>query len=76
MQLFTHPVNTAVSILVPSSKPLVTPGAIVIAISAGYYHTCAVATGGNVYCWGWNSNGELGIGSTASKDSPVAVSGE
>lgn len=31
-------------------------------ISAGGSHTCGIATDGNLYCWGRNFHGELGIG--------------
>lgn len=34
----------------------------VVSISAGYYHTCAVAQNGDVYCWGYGDNGQLGLG--------------
>src|SRR6266566_809256 len=30
-------------------------------ISAGGSHTCGVATGGAVYCWGSNEDGQLGV---------------
>src|SRR5512145_944638 len=46
----------------------------VIQISAGEGHTCAVKSDGTVYCWGGNSVGELGDGSTTSRRVPVAVS--
>ncbi|WP_176736710.1 RCC1 domain-containing protein, partial [Oligoflexus tunisiensis] len=42
-------------------------------ISAGWSHTCAVSTVGNAYCWGDNSNGQLGDGSTTARSIPTAV---
>jgi len=29
-------------------------------IAAGYHHTCAIAVGGDTYCWGYNEFGQLG----------------
>ena len=43
-------------------------------IATGSDHACAVTTDDQVYCWGRNSNGELGNGSTADSNVPVAVS--
>lgn len=34
--------------------------------SAGAFHACGLARGGALYCWGNNSNGELGLGFTGS----------
>jgi alpha-tubulin suppressor-like RCC1 family protein len=44
-------------------------------ISAGEDHTCILKSDGKAYCWGDNSVGQLGNGSTESSMTPVAVSG-
>jgi alpha-tubulin suppressor-like RCC1 family protein len=45
-------------------------------ISAGQYHTCGITTAGKLYCWGSNSYGQLGNGTTTLNSSrPVAVAG-
>ncbi|MHC4236324.1 MAG: hypothetical protein ACYSUQ_14500, partial [Planctomycetota bacterium] len=28
-------------------------------------HACGATIGGQAYCWGWNGDGQLGIGSVA-----------
>jgi alpha-tubulin suppressor-like RCC1 family protein len=42
-------------------------------ISAGWSHTCGVATDDRLYCWGDNAYGQLGDGSTNGSDVPVLV---
>ncbi|XP_043808553.1 ultraviolet-B receptor UVR8 isoform X2 [Manihot esculenta] len=34
----------------------------VVQISAGYHHSCAITVDGELYMWGRNSNGQLGLG--------------
>jgi hypothetical protein len=44
-------------------------------VSAGYFHACAVTTAGESYCWGENTGGQLGDGTSSQRNSPVLVSG-
>lgn len=46
-----------------------------VAISAGGDHTCAVTAGGDVLCWGDNSHGELGDGTTVGRAGAMKVNG-
>jgi len=47
----------------------------VIAVSAGNTHSCAVIDDGSVQCWGSNTNGRLGDGTTTNSATPVSVTG-
>jgi hypothetical protein len=56
----------------PSSAP--PPGTSVIAVAAGYEHTCALLGDGGVLCWGSNGYGRLGTGDTTDRRRPTAAS--
>jgi len=45
----------------------------ITAIAAGNTFSIALTSGGTIYAWGSNSNGELGIGSTISKTIPALI---
>jgi Alpha-tubulin suppressor and related RCC1 domain-containing proteins len=44
-----------------------------VAIATGYGHTCALLEDGRVACWGLNSVGQLGVGDTTNRTTPVIV---
>ncbi|HIF46549.1 MAG TPA: hypothetical protein EYQ73_07170, partial [Candidatus Poseidoniales archaeon] len=40
-------------------------------LSSGNGHTCAILDNGSVSCWGYNSDGQLGDGTTTDRHSPT-----
>lgn len=46
-----------------------------IAVAAGYMHTCAVVSPGDVCCWGYNEYGQLGTGDNLDRFFPIFLSG-
>lgn len=66
------------SIPVPStSAPFIVDGLTsgVIQVAVGSEHSCVLLAGGAVKCWGGNSRGQLGNGTTEDQKSPVEVTG-
>lgn len=53
--------------------PLNLGGRAAVAISAGSAHTCAILDDGAVRCWGFNGNGQLGVGDKATRNEPGPV---
>jgi alpha-tubulin suppressor-like RCC1 family protein len=47
----------------PAPKPVSGLAEGADTISVGTLHTCALSTYGSAYCWGYNGEGELGVGS-------------
>ncbi len=53
--------------------PVASTGQAWQAVAAGPEHSCALATDGSLWCWGSNSNGQLGIGTTDWRQAPTRV---
>jgi alpha-tubulin suppressor-like RCC1 family protein len=59
-----------------STVPVLVPGLnAAYALTAGWNHACALQSGGAVACWGDNSQGQLGDGTTTFASTPVLVTG-
>jgi Regulator of chromosome condensation (RCC1) repeat len=70
-KVFTNVTITVRSIISASA----TPGIATPAVAAGQGHSCALGHTGLVWCWGANSDGELGNGGTSRSDTPVPAVG-
>lgn len=44
-----------------------------MSISGGFYHTCGVTTGSEAFCWGKNTEGQLGDGTNTGGWTPLRV---
>ncbi len=65
----------------PTSVPAIAFDEPIVEVQTGLRHTCARLDSGTVKCWGLNSRGELGLGSTddvldADGSTTVALGGE
>jgi alpha-tubulin suppressor-like RCC1 family protein len=45
----------------------------VVAVTTGDHHTCAINSAGQLWCWGGNTYGEVGDGTTTERDAPVLI---
>jgi len=67
---------TTVGLNPGTSRPFTVREALrFVSITSGYFHSCGRDTNGIAWCWGQNSEGQLGSASPDVTLSPVAVSG-
>lgn len=46
-----------------------------LSITAGEGHTCGLRADGGLWCWGWNSSGQLGLLDSSDRSRPTRVDG-
>ncbi|MBL9023472.1 MAG: hypothetical protein JNL21_14840 [Myxococcales bacterium] len=61
--------------LAPTAIAPITGSPVFTSIAVGRSSTCAITTANELYCWGSNGYGELGIGSNTSQSTPALVAG-
>jgi len=66
--------GTTIDRSIPTQTYSLGTGITVVAISSGYGHTCTILDDGYVSCWGYNSHGQLGDGTTTLKNTPTQTS--
>jgi alpha-tubulin suppressor-like RCC1 family protein len=65
--------GTTTDRLTPTQTSSLGEGRTAVAITAGYWYTCAILDDGSVSCWGWNTYGQLGDGTTNDRFTPTAI---
>ena len=60
-------------IVLSPQQVLITTGSTFTKVSKGNQHTCAIRSDQKLYCWGFNSNGNVGDNTTTNRSLPVAV---
>jgi alpha-tubulin suppressor-like RCC1 family protein len=71
-QLGNNSTNSSTTPVAPGI-PGAFSGKTIVAISAGNYHTCAITSDSQTFCWGRNSEGQLGDSTNTQSQVPVAV---
>jgi len=64
--------TTPTTLLVPTP---VVGGLRFSQLVSGDFHSCALTSAGDAYCWGENTNGQLGTGASGDRAVPTAVAG-
>lgn len=59
----------------PTETTEPTGGLALVSLAVGDDHTCGLTPAGAVWCWGRNTHGQLGDGTTIDRTAPVAVEG-
>jgi len=70
--------NLGDNTLINHFTPVAVSGAntFIDAPRGGFGHSCARASSGTAYCWGYNSFAQLGDGKTTDSNVPVKVAGQ
>jgi VCBS repeat-containing protein len=71
----TTTVDRSAPVMVSATGTSALTGKTVVAVAAGARHSFALRSDGTAAAWGWNSDGQLGDGTTTTRTAPVALSG-